>query len=77
MSRLKTNVMLTERSIKELKKILIERDITFPQLAQRLGVTRQYLSVFITQTKPINPTFAERISEIIGDSSWFDKCNNF
>jgi len=50
---------------KELRKALIDRNMKVQELAQRLGVSSQYMSMVIHNQRPAKKK-RERIAEILG-----------
>ena len=51
---------------KELRKALIDRDMKVQELAQRLGVSSQYMSMVIHNQRPAKKK-RDKIAEILGE----------
>lgn len=70
MAKNKTNVMLTVKSCKEFRKILIDLDWTVVDVAKHLDVSRQYLDNFLNRLKPISREWIRKLCDAVQTDSW-------
>lgn len=70
MAKTKTNVMLTVKSCKEFKKLLIDLDLNIVDVAKQLDVSRQYIDCFLNRLRPISQEWIQKLCSIVQTDSW-------
>lgn len=70
MGKHRINEFLTEKSCKELKKVLVDLDWNIADLARNLQTSRQYIDYFLNRKRPISLNWIQKICEAVQTDSW-------